>query len=62
MLYNKGYTNIQYICYITHLNIPKLPRSIIGNNGPIISYYRPTNKGCLVQVGNGIPTGGVLVV
>ena len=23
----------------------KLPRSIIGNNGPIITYYRPSNDG-----------------
>ena len=27
------------------LAIPKLPRSIIGNNGPIITYYRPSNDG-----------------
>ena len=25
--------------------ICKLPRSIIGNNGPIITYYRPSNNG-----------------
>ena len=34
-----------YCCQLRlSVSIPKLPRSIIGNNEPIITYYRPSNN------------------